>query len=171
MWSALIGGEIWQGELINRRKDGTLYDAAWGTLLRWTNPEGQTVGFVGVQRDITRQKELDRMKDEFVSNVSHELRTPLLNILLHIGLLEHGKPDKLASYLQTLRREAERLRKLIEDLLDLGRLDRNVAPIQSITTEINQLLEQLNHRSSRTCRTARLDAHLRTSARSAARLD
>ena len=142
MWSALTGGEIWQGELINRRKDGTLYDAAL-TTAPLTNPEGQTVGFVGVQRDITRQKELDRMKDQFVSNVSHELRTPLANILLHIGLLEHGKPDKLASYLQTLRRESERLRKLIEDLLDLSRLDRNVAAIQLLPIDLNQLLEHL----------------------------
>jgi PAS domain S-box-containing protein len=142
MWNTLTNGEIWQGELINRRKDGSLYDAAL-TTAPLTNSEGQTMGFVGVQRDITRQKELDRMKDQFVSNVSHELRTPLANILLHVDLLEHGKPDKLTSYLQTLRREAERLRKLIEDLLDLSRLDRNVAPIQLTSIDLNQLLEHL----------------------------
>jgi PAS domain S-box-containing protein len=142
MWSALTSGEIWQGELINRRKDGTLYDAAL-TTAPLTNPEGHIVGFVGVQRDISRQKELDRLKDQFVSNVSHELRTPLANILLHVGLLEHGKPDKLGSYLQTLRREAERLRKLIEDLLDLSRLDRNVVPIQLAPVDLHHLLEQL----------------------------
>ncbi len=142
MWGALTRGEIWEGELINRRKDGSLYDAAL-TVAPLSNPKGQTVGFVGIQRDITRQKELERMKDQFVSNVSHELRTPLANILLHIGLVEHGKPDRLGSYQQTLRREAERLRKMIEDLLDLSRLDRNVAPIQLAPIDLNQLLDHL----------------------------
>jgi PAS domain S-box-containing protein len=142
LWNTLMSGEIWQGELINRRKDGALYDAAL-TAAPLTDPGGQIVGFVGVQRDISRQKELDRLKDQFVSNVSHELRTPLANILLHVGLLERGKPDKLGSYLQTLRREAERLRKLIEDLLDLSRLDRNVAAIQLAPIDLDELLKQL----------------------------
>ncbi len=142
MWSALTRGEIWQGELVNRRKDGRLYDAALNAA-PLTNPDGQIVGFVGVQRDITRQKELDRMKDQFVSNVSHELRTPLANVLLHIRLLEQGKPDKRDVYLQTLRHEAERLRQMIEDLLDLSRLDRNVVPIQLAPIDLNQLLDHL----------------------------
>jgi PAS domain S-box-containing protein len=142
MWSALISGEIWQGELVNRRKDGMLYDAAL-TVAPLTDPEGQIVGYVGVQRDITRQKELDRMKDQFVSNVSHELRTPLGNILLHVSLLESGRADRHSTYLQTLRRETERLRKMIEDLLDLSRLDRNVRPIELAPVDLDQLLEQL----------------------------
>jgi PAS domain S-box-containing protein len=142
MWSALISGEIWQGELVNRRKDGTRYDAAL-TIAPLTDAAHQTVGYVGVQRDITRQKELDRMKDQFVSNVSHELRTPLGNILLHVGLLESGRADRHSTYLQTLRRETERLRKMIEDLLDLSRLDRNVRPIELAPVDLDQLLEQL----------------------------
>ena len=142
MWSVLRRGEIWQGELINRRKDGRLYDVAL-TAAPLTNVDGQIVGFVGVQRDVTRQKELDRLKDQFVSNVSHELRTPISNILLHLGLVERGRPERRDFYLQTLRREAERLRKMIEDLLDLSRLDRTVAPVQFAPTDLNQLLGQM----------------------------
>ncbi|CAG1773079.1 partial two-component system, OmpR family, phosphate regulon sensor histidine kinase PhoR, partial [uncultured bacterium] len=125
-----------------RRKDGQLYHAAL-TTSPLTNPAGQIVGYVGVQRDITRQKELDHLKDQFVSNVSHELRTPLTNILLHLSLLERGKPDRRDGYLRTLRRETERLRKLIEDLLDLSRLDRNVAPIELVPVDLNRLLDHL----------------------------
>lgn len=142
MWRALLRGEIWQGELINRRKDGGLYDAAL-TTSPVTDLDGQIVGYVGVQRDITRQKELDRLKDQFVSNVSHELRTPLANIMLHIGLLTRGRPERHDIYLRTLQREAERLRKMIEDLLDLSRLDRNVMPIELAPTDMQQLLEPL----------------------------
>jgi signal transduction histidine kinase len=67
-------------------------------------------------------QELDRLKDQFISNVSHELRTPLTNIKLHLGLLEKRGAEVLTRYLPTLQRETERLRRLIEDLLDLSRL-------------------------------------------------
>jgi signal transduction histidine kinase len=63
--------------------------------------------------------------------------------MLHIGLLTRGRPERHDIYLRTLQREAERLRKMIEDLLDLSRLDRNVTPIELAPTDIQQLLEPL----------------------------
>jgi GAF domain-containing protein len=74
-----------------------------------------------------RLQELDRLKDQFISNVSHELRTPLTNIKLHLGLLEKRGAEVLPRYLPTLQRETERLRRLIEDLLDLSRLQAQIA--------------------------------------------
>jgi signal transduction histidine kinase len=73
-----------------------------------------------------RLQELDRLKDQFISNVSHELRTPLTNIKLHLSLLEKRGSDSLDKYLPTLQRETERLRRLIEDLLDLSRLQAQI---------------------------------------------
>ncbi len=140
MWRALTHGETWQGEVINRRKDGGLYDAAL-TTSPVTDLDGRVVGYVGVQRDITRQKELDRLKDQFVSNVSHELRTPIANIMLHLSLLTRGRPERHDIYLRTAQREADRLRNMIEDLLDLSRLDRNMTPIQLAPIDVYQLLE------------------------------
>ena len=90
-----------------------------------------------------RLRELDRLKDRFVSNVSHELRTPLANIKLYAGLLKRGKPEKLPYYLETLRREALRLEKLIEDLLELSRLNASTATIISGPIDVNQLIESL----------------------------
>ena len=72
-------------------------------------------------------KVLDRLKDQFISNVSHELRTPLTNIKLHLSLLERRGTDALGRYLPTIQRETERLRRLIEDLLDLSRLQAQIA--------------------------------------------
>jgi PAS domain S-box-containing protein len=142
MWNAISRGDIWRGELLNRRKDGSLYNAAL-TVAPVFDIDGQISGYVGVQRDITQQKELDRLKDEFVSNVSHELRTPIANVKLYISLLTRGKPEKYEEYLQTLRREAARLEKLIEDLLDLSRLDLGRTPILLAPTDVNQLAAQL----------------------------
>jgi PAS domain S-box-containing protein len=142
MWQTISRGEVWRGELVNRRKDGFLYNAAL-TIAPVFDLDGQISGYVGIQRDISQQKELDRLKDEFVSNVSHELRTPIANVKLYIGLLTRGKPEKYDDYLQTLRREAARLEKLIEDLLDLSRLDLGRQPIILAPTDINQLAAQL----------------------------
>lgn len=86
-----------------------------------------------------RLQKLDRMKDEFVSNVSHELRTPLANVHLYLRLLERGKPDKHDEYMQTLHRETDRLAKMIENLLDLSRLDRDVITINLVPADVGEL--------------------------------
>ncbi|NDJ77965.1 MAG: GAF domain-containing protein [Chloroflexi bacterium] len=80
------------------------------------------VGSVVVLRDISRLRELDRMKDLFVSNVSHELRTPLANLKLYLSLLHQGRPERRDDYLAVMGREMDRLERLITDLLDLSRL-------------------------------------------------
>jgi signal transduction histidine kinase len=83
--------------------------------------------------------ELDRLKDQFVSSVSHELRTPLANVKLYLQLLTRGRPDKHDDYMQTLHRETRRLENLIDDLLDLSRLDLNATVFYPEPTDINYL--------------------------------
>lgn len=90
-----------------------------------------------------RLQELDHLKDQFISNVSHELRTPLANTKLFLGLLEHGRPEKREQYLQTLHRETARLGSLIEDLLELSRLDMGAARIHLEPTDLNVLAAEL----------------------------
>jgi PAS domain S-box-containing protein len=144
LWRTILRGEVWRGELVNRRKDGTLYDSAVivAPLMR---SDTQIIGFVAIAHDITRQKELDRLKDQFVANVSHELRTPLTNVKLHVNLLEHGAPAKHDQYLQTLKREISRLEALIENLLSLSRLDMGKLTITLGPIDLNRLVNQLVH--------------------------
>ncbi|MDW8327828.1 MAG: HAMP domain-containing sensor histidine kinase, partial [Anaerolineales bacterium] len=87
-----------------------------------------------------RLKELDRLKDRFVSNVSHELRTPLTAIKLHLGLLERRGAELLPRYLPVLQRETQRLHLLIEDLLDLSRLRSQNRPLNRELHRIDALL-------------------------------
>jgi len=68
-------------------------------------------------------KELDALKSQFVSDVSHELRTPVTNLKLYLDLLEHKGPVLLPKYLPILQKQADRLGQLIQDILDLSRLD------------------------------------------------
>ncbi|MCZ7547496.1 MAG: ATP-binding protein [Anaerolineae bacterium] len=106
---------------------------------------GTELGTVVVVRDITRLYELDRLKSQFVSTVSHELRTPLTNIKLYLSLLQQGKPERQQSYIQVIDRESRRLERLVADLLDLSRLERQAEPPQremlDIACVINAVLD------------------------------
>ncbi|CAA9324761.1 MAG: Circadian input kinase A [uncultured Gemmatimonadetes bacterium] len=87
---------------------------------------GEAVGAQAVARDITRQYETERMKDEFLSVVSHELRTPLTAIRGSLGLLASGKMGTLQErgqkMLEIAARNTDRLVRLINDLLDLEKM-------------------------------------------------
>lgn len=84
-----------------------------------------TVGVVAVLRDITDIRRLEEMRKEFVGNVSHELKTPLTSIKGYVETLLDSEPDKQVtrSFLSIIREEANRLQRLIEDLLSLSRLE------------------------------------------------
>ena len=88
-------------------------------------------------------RELDRMKDQFVANVSYALRSPQAVIKLHLSLLERGKPEKQAEYMQTLRREVGRLEIMIEDLLDLSKIDQGRLSLTMVPVDLNELLGQI----------------------------
>jgi PAS domain S-box-containing protein len=135
-------GDAWRGELVNRRRDGTLYDVAL-TLTPLADPDGTLSGFVAVHRDITRFRELDRLKDQFVSRIGHELRTPVANIKLYLELLERGQPERYPQYVQTLQRETDRLRRLIDGFLEMAQLDAGAVLIRPTAVNLNQLVLDL----------------------------
>jgi signal transduction histidine kinase len=81
---------------------------------------------VATWRALRRERTLSEMRSAFVANVSHELRTPLSSILLMAENLEEGKvrENALASYHASIRREAGRLRRLVDNVLDFSRIER-----------------------------------------------
>lgn len=83
------------------------------------------IGTVFVHRDITKQAEVDQMKSEFVSTVSHELRTPLSSVLGFAErlLTKETSPEKQQKYLKTIHQETIRLTALINDFLDVQRME------------------------------------------------
>ncbi|WP_197072013.1 ATP-binding protein [Geobacillus kaustophilus] len=86
---------------------------------------GAKFGTIFVHRDVTKQMEVDRMKSELVSTVSHELRTPLAGILGLAELLRNKPlaPERQHKYLTAIYQEAERLTALINDFLDVQRME------------------------------------------------
>lgn len=92
------------------------------------------VGSVSVLHDMTREAEVDRLKSEFVSTVSHELRTPMTSVKGYADLLLMGIAGQLnptqESYLQVIKSNANRLGYLVDDLLDISRIETGKAELQ-----------------------------------------
>lgn len=103
------------------------------------------LGSVIIMHDITRQAELEQMKNEFISNVSHELRTPITSIKSYVDTLcNHG--DKLEAeiykeFLQIIDNEADRLMFLINDVLELSRVEEGTREIEMQPMPIRQACE------------------------------
>jgi PAS domain S-box-containing protein len=111
-------------ETVGLRKDGTTFDIeVSGTQL----PGNANGGRVAAIRDISERKAVERLKNEFVSTVSHELRTPLTSIRGSLGLIEGGVagavPERVRDLIRIARTNADRLIRLINDILDLEKMD------------------------------------------------
>jgi signal transduction histidine kinase len=133
----------WSGELSTTRKGGRHYDVLL-TIAPVRNQDGEIIGYVSSQRDITQYKELERLKDQFILEVSHELRTPVTNMGLFAELLERGKPEKKNEYMQVLKTEISQLMRMIEDILDLSRLEVGKLKRTTFTDlDLNLLTEQV----------------------------
>jgi PAS domain S-box-containing protein len=126
MWHALGRGRYWSGELQYQREGGT-YDLQINAAPS-VDAQGEIHGFVIVHTDISHFKEVERLKSGFISNISHELRTPLTNMHTYLTLVERGSKEKRPGYLRTLQQQTEKLNRLIQDLIDISRLDAQLAP-------------------------------------------
>jgi PAS domain S-box-containing protein len=105
-------------------KTETIYQALASPIL---GADGKPRGVVTVLRDVTSQKELERMKSSFLSVVSHELRTPLHSIKGFVDIILMGKTGPIsetqADFLRTVREQTTHLQNLINDLLEFSRLE------------------------------------------------
>ena len=107
---------------------------------------GRLSGSVLSFRDISQRYALDRLKDEFISTVSHELRTPLTAIRGSLGLLSHGSlvelNDKSANLLRIALANSDRLLRLINDILDLERMQSGRDRLVFKKVQLGQVIRQ-----------------------------
>jgi signal transduction histidine kinase len=103
---------------------------------------GRFVGRIWTLREVTADKELERMRDAFVATVSHELRTPLTSISGFLEMLEdeqHHLGENGRLYLEVIRRAAERLHNLVEDLLLVAQIEAKRVDLQHEPVELAAL--------------------------------
>ncbi len=111
------------------------------------NMGDQFLGTVSVFRDITREVEVDRLKSEFVATVSHELRTPMTSIKGYADLLLLGAAGALTEpqqrFLQTIKQNADRLSILVNDLLEVSRIDQGQMQLRFAPIDVEEVLQTL----------------------------
>ena len=114
----------------------------------------EMVGLIAVLKDVTEEAKLDRQRKEFVANVSHELRTPLTTIKSYLESLEDGAigdPELASRFLRVTLQEAERMNRLINDLLLLSRLDAKETRFHKQAVDLREMLEEVADRFSIPC--------------------
>ena len=142
--AALEKQQAIRAELINYQKNGREY---WIEIdiVPVFSPAGTLTHRAAVQRNITERKLQEQRKLEFISTVSHELRTPLTSVRGAVGLLASGVmsefPEKAANLLSLAHKNSERMSHLINDLLDMQKLDAGMTQFHFNKHTLSKLLD------------------------------
>ena len=126
--------------------EGIIARVNFSTIVQET---GFVTGYIAVLHDVTEQQQVERERREFVANVSHELRTPLTSMNSYIEALEEGawKDDNLApSFLSVTREETERMIRLVNDLLQLSKMDNESEQITKEIVDFNMFINKIINR-------------------------
>ncbi len=106
----------------------------------------QSGGVVAILHDITKEREISEMKTDFVSKASHELRTPLSSIKAYIEMLidgEANEEDAKQEFYQIIQTESNRLGRLIDNLLDISRIEAGLMQIDLEETSLDNIIEEV----------------------------
>ncbi|MCA1755932.1 MAG: response regulator [Bacteroidales bacterium] len=156
LWDTITQGHDWSGELINKKKDGTLY---WESVMISPifDSEGEITHFVGVKDDITEKRQMveeltrakekaeesDRLKSAFLANMSHEIRTPMNGIVGFIDLLQFPDltSDERAQYFSLVKESTNRLMITIDNLMEISRIEAGQEKIHFSDFNLYELLQ------------------------------
>lgn len=105
----------------------------------------QVCGVAAVLHDVTREKEISQMKNDFVSHVSHELKTPLASITAYVEMLCEGEAqdeDTRKEFYLVIQNQAQRLNRLIEDILNISRIESGLIKVEKEPISLAVLIEE-----------------------------
>ncbi|MBV9080762.1 MAG: PAS domain S-box protein, partial [Elusimicrobia bacterium] len=110
------------------------------------DPNGRVVGMVSVLSDVTKQKELTRLQNEFMANVTHDLRAPVHAVKLAVAAILEGSAGAVTNeqtrMLSVAERNVDRLSRLIDDLLDFSKIESGKMEIHPQVLELEPLLKE-----------------------------
>lgn len=122
-------------------KDQRTFDCLLSSMF---SNDGEVSGVVAVLHDITREKEVSQMKNEFVSHVSHELKTPLASINAYAEMLADGEAedeDTMKEFCSVIQSQAQRLNRLIEDILNISRIESGLIKVNKENVSLTVLIK------------------------------
>ncbi len=158
LWNTIKSGEEWAGEFCNKKKNGETY---WESALisPILNDQNEIIHFAGIKEDITEKKQMiadliaakeqaeesDRLKSAFLANMSHEIRTPMNGILGFAELLKKSDitENEHAKYIQVIEKSGNRMLNLINDLIDISKIESGLTEVFISEININELFEYI----------------------------
>lgn len=150
LWETVISGKPWRGELVNRRKNGTLYDEEM-TITPVANEQGTITHFIVVKQDITLHKQAganakaaNHAKSMFLANMSHEIRTPMNGVIGMVDVLQKTplQPPQLRM-LGTIQKSALTLLNILNDILDFSKIEAGKLDIERVPVDLRDLAESV----------------------------
>jgi PAS domain S-box-containing protein len=156
MWQTIARGEIWEGEICNRKKDGGLY---WvkSTVVPFLDRHGRTRQYIAIRTDITARKAVEaeliakrteaeaasQAKSAFLANMSHEIRTPMNGIIGMTDLaLDTDVDAERQEYMKIVKNSAESLRGILDDILDFSKIEANKLMLEHVGFGLHQTISE-----------------------------
>lgn len=163
LWDTILGGNIWIGEIVNKKKNG---DLIWfkGIIMPIFDDYGKITHYVSLGEDITelknlienltlektRAEEALRVMNNFLYNVSHEIRTPLNPILGYSNLVLETYEDLIdkehKSWFDAIQRNIKRMTDTTTKILDIAKIDQQKYPLRIEKIEVNRVIEDVVNR-------------------------
>jgi len=158
LWNTILAGEVWYGELENKKKDGTIF---WESarIAPIFDEEGIVISFVAIKEDITEQKryqemieqsendlrDLNAKKDKFFSIIAHDLRSPLVGLVGLTDILKDEykelSEEKIQHYLKYANEASHNVFKLLENLLEWSKSQTGRVEFRPEPIDIKELIQ------------------------------
>ncbi len=163
LWQTISEGNIWRGEIINKRKDNSLYTEEM-TITPLKDDEGSISHYIAIKQDVTERKKFEvellhakekaevseELKSAFLAQMSHEIRSPLYRILGYISLIKEifetsdiKNTSEVIEYFSSIDLSSRRLTKTIDSILNMSELQTQSYQPSLSKVNINALMEQL----------------------------
>lgn len=140
-----VNGRNEEIELVAADGQPHWYSVTANQLVQDTDAQDSDQGVVAVLRDISAEKAVQKRNAEFVSSVSHEMKTPLAGIKAYVELLVDGDAEDEETreeFLQVINGQADRLQRLIDNMLNLARIEAGVVKVDRQHHSLNEILEE-----------------------------
>lgn len=157
LWNTIRNGQIWRGEIYNRKKDGSYFWES-ASISPLKNADGKITHYVGVKEDITLKKKMeqeiiesrdkaeysDKLKTVFLQNMSHEIRTPLNAITGFSSLLDDItiEPEQRKEYISIILNSSTQLTTIVEDILTVSRIQTKQESLNLKTVKVGSIMNQ-----------------------------
>ncbi len=171
VWQRISSGKPWRGEICNKRKNGDIFWVDT-TIVPWFNELGEIEKYVAIRLDVTSAKQAamnvlelnhqlkdsvknaralarsaesaNRAKSEFLANMSHEIRTPMTAILgFNEQIAATLQSPEVAAATSTIQRNGEHLLKLLNDILDLSRIESGKLELEQLPISLPEFLQDI----------------------------